>query len=251
MSAPTDKPRVVAIVQARLSSSRLPRKVLLDIAGNPMLDRVIARLRRATLIDEVVVATSVASDDDELVAFCEQRQVRVVRGSLDDVLDRFVAAAHQSNAELVVRVTSDCPLVDPDVVDDCIRMYLDGDFDYVANRLPDDRTFPIGLDAEVFSAMSLVAIAQTAIEPYQRQHVTPAFYDGSTDARVGHLRSDLAAGDYRWTVDTADDLRFVRSIFESLPDDAPWKEIKNHVDAHPELRDINRHVAHKHYTDTT
>ena len=138
-------PRVVGIIQARMSSNRLPGKVLLDIAGEPMLMRVYTRARRAKRLDEVVIATSVDVEDVPIVRLCEEMGIPYSRGSAVDVLNRFKNAAREHGAEIVVRLTADCPLIDPDLIDQTVDAFLASDTpaDFAANRLPWDRTFPI------------------------------------------------------------------------------------------------------------
>lgn len=202
-----NNPHVVAIIQARISSSRLPGKVLLEIAGQPMLSWVVERTRMATIISEAVVATTDDPSDDTLAAFCEGRAYSYVRGSLYDVLDRFYQAAHSTRADIIVRITGDCPFIDPDLIDLAVQAYLgrypagysrqeqsqhDAPWDFVANRLPPPwkRTYPIGLDVEVCSFAALERAWREAKEPHQREHVMPFLYEHASviDSRaVPHL----------------------------------------------------------------
>ena len=145
--------KVVAIVQARMGSTRLPGKVLMDISGWSMLWHVVNRVRQAKWVDKVVVATSGSVSDDPVATLCEQEGIPCFRGSEDDVLDRYYQAAKWIGANVIVRITADCPLIDPYVVDDVVKHYVDGDYDYVSNTAPP--TFPDGLDIEVFSFEAL------------------------------------------------------------------------------------------------
>ncbi|HEX9017549.1 MAG TPA: glycosyltransferase family protein, partial [Anaerolineaceae bacterium] len=178
--------RTVAIIQARMSSSRLPGKVLLDIAGQPMLAHVVERTRRASSIDDVIVATTTDPSDDALAAFCSKRGYAVYRGSMFDVLDRFYGAARLARAEVIVRVTADCPVIDPAVVDQVVKAFHDQQADFACNRLPPPwhRTWPIGLDTEVCSFSGLERAWKEAVLPYEREHVMPFFYDTEGRCKV-------------------------------------------------------------------
>src|SRR5215469_8186363 len=166
--------RVAAIIQARIGSTRLPGKVLRDLGGRTVLERVVSRTRKCTLVNEVIVATSVNPGDDVIVEACVRLRVRVFRGSEHDVLDRYFRAAEAAQAQVVVRITSDCPLIDPEVSDQAIRAFLDARADYASNVL--ERTYPRGLDTEVVALQALECAFREAKEPFQREHVTPFFY---------------------------------------------------------------------------
>src|SRR5215470_15506655 len=162
---------VVAIIQARMGSTRLPGKVLLDIAGQPMLGRVISRVCRAKTIEQIVVATSTAAADDAVSAFCAERGIVCFRGSETDVLDRYYQAARLVQAKTIVRITADCPLLDPEVIDLTVSRFLEGGWDYISNVNPP--TFPDGLDTEVFSFAALERAWREATSVTHREHVTP------------------------------------------------------------------------------
>ena len=264
------KPRTIAIIQARMSSTRLPGKVLLDIAGEPMLVRVIERAKRAKLIDEVVLATTTDPSDDPVAEFCAERGYNFTRGSLNDVLDRYYQAAKEYDADVIVRLTADCPVLAPDVVDQTISNQYsvisglyEEKFDFVANRLPPPmgRTFPIGLDTEVCTFAALENAWQNATEKHQREHVMPYLYE---DTILTTDHSQLATGtsprgfkialynhvpDYgalRWTVDTPEDLEFIRQVFARFEnDDFDWKDILALLEKEPALAKINADVHHK------
>ncbi|MDX1436971.1 MAG: glycosyltransferase family protein, partial [Anaerolineales bacterium] len=230
-------------------SRRLPGKVLKDIAGKPMLAWVIERAGLAERVDQVVLATSTNPDDDPVAQFCEQRNYTCCRGSLDDVLDRLYRAARQYEADTVVRLTADCPLIDPGLIDETVAAFMESQVDFAANRLPPPwkRTYPIGLDTEVCSIEALERAWQEADQPYQREHVMPYLYEepGRFTIKVIHHEPDY--GRYRWTVDTHEDLDLVRRIFAELPDHAnfSWLDIIALFEAHPELAEINSHIRHK------
>lgn len=245
--------RVVAVVQARMGSTRLPGKVLLDIAGRPMLARVVERARRATRIDETVVATSADPPDDPVAAFCASSDIACVRGHPTDVLDRYHETARATSADVIVRLTADCPLLDPEVVDLTVSAFLEArpPVDLVVNRLPWDRTFPIGLDTEVFSREALDRTWREADQPSQREHVVPYMYEVPGRFRMLHVCADGDYGDRRWTVDTPEDLEFVRAVYAAFNgrEDFRWREVLELLDRRPELAALNAGVAHKTHLD--
>jgi spore coat polysaccharide biosynthesis protein SpsF len=264
------KHRTIAIIQARMSSTRLPGKVLLDINGEPMLVRVIERAKRAKLVDEVVLATTTDPSDDPVAEFCAERGYNFTRGSLNDVLDRYYQAARQYDADVIVRLTADCPVLDSEIVDQTISVQYsvvsgqyEEKFDFVANRLPPPmgRTFPIGLDAEVCTFDTLEKAWKEAKEKHQREHVMPYLYEGTNlqsatlnlatgvspkGFRIALVNHIPDYGDLRWTVDTPEDLEFIREIFARFDnDDFGWKDILSLLEKEPELVKINANVHHK------
>ncbi len=212
----TAQSRTIAIVQARMASTRLPGKVLAPVAGEPMILRQLQRVERARSLDGIVVATSTDPSDDELESIVRHAGYRVVRGALDDVLSRYIAAIDSSKAEVVVRITADCPLISPRVIDEVVRMFQGSDADYVSNTL--EPTYPDGLDVEVVSADVLRAVCDVTRDPAEREHVTLGVYRYPDRFRVANA-SDPSGSDHsklRWTVDTPDDLAFVRDVYSSL-----------------------------------
>lgn len=265
------KPRVVAIIQGRMSSSRLPGKILADIAGQPMLQRVFIRTSRAQTLDDVLFATTTDASDDPVAEYCEFSGIPFTRGSLFDVLDRYHQAASQAKADVIVRITADCPVIDSGLVDEVVKSVIsdqssvDGfQFDFACNRLPPPyhRTYPIGLDIEACTFKVLEQAWEKAKEPHHREHVMPYFYEGVeliTDNRLLHtgisprgfriamLNHTTDFGDYRWTVDTPEDLEFMRQVYARFDgrDDFSWKEVLDLVHDHPDLMKINAEVQHK------
>jgi spore coat polysaccharide biosynthesis protein SpsF len=262
--------RVLAIIQARMASSRLPGKVLLDIAGQPMLARVHARTSRAERVDEVLVATTTDPSDDPVAAFCEAHSIPHARGSQFDVLDRYYQAALLHPADVIVRVTADCPAIDPALIDDAVATLLGESegcapaFDFVANRLPPPfhRSFPIGLDVEVCTFAAMERARTDGHEPGHREHVMPYLYEGVKLARVSpELESGTSPrgfrvglrnhvpdlGALRWTVDTPEDLEFMRQVYARFAgrDDFTWEQLLELVQHEPELAAINSAVRHK------
>lgn len=236
--------RVVAVIQARMSSTRLPGKVLLDIGGETMLSRVVHRTRAASL-DEVVVATALGPADDPIVWECEKLGVAAFRGSETDVLDRTYRAAQESQAEGIVRITSDCPLIDPQVIDRVVGAFRQARPDYASNVL--QRTYPRGLDTEVMAFHALERAWLEASEPYQRVHVTPYFYQNPARFRLLSVVHESDYSQTRWTVDTADDLAFVRAVYERLGNERGfgWLEVLALLEREPALAELNRQVRQK------
>ncbi|MGD0657626.1 MAG: glycosyltransferase family protein [Syntrophorhabdales bacterium] len=228
---------IVAVIQARMSSTRLPAKVLMDIAGKPMLYHVVMRARRAKRINLVTVATSTHPDDDPVSLFCSAGEVPCFRGSLDDVLDRFYQAARHFNAGAVVRITADCPLLDPEVMDRVVQAFLEVNVDYASNTLK--CTYPDGLDVEVFSMDSLEKAWRQAELKSEREHVTPFIYNHQDIFSALNVRhaTDLSA--LRWTVDEKEDLAFVRAVYDRLGTIFGMKEVLSLVRQFPELQATN------------
>lgn len=199
-----------------MSSSRLPGKVLALVLGEPMIGRQVERLRRAGRIDELIVATSTDPSDDPLAAYCGGLGLTVFRGSLDDVLDRYRAAlALFPQAEAVVRLTADCPLADPALIDRVIAHHHAQGADYTSNTLG-ARTYPHGLDAEVIRPAVLALAAERARDPYEREHVTPYVYRRPEAFRLAGVSRETSLAMLRWTVDLPEDLAFVREVYAQL-----------------------------------
>ncbi len=277
--------KTIAIIQARMASSRLPDKVLLDLGGRPMLAWVVERTRRAQTVDEVVVATTLDPSDDPVFEFCKQHGYRVGRGSAHDVLDRYYQVAKHFQADIVVRITADCPLIDPALIDEAVRLLFSRTgslelrarlaathFDFVANRLPPPwgRTYPIGLDTEVFTFAALEKAWKMALAKHQREHVTPYFYEGTPidqlkysvpgspyssamtpdGQHIALLHHTPDYGHLRWTVDTPEDLHLLREIVSRFPDDRfTWQDVLALVQNEPALTQINAQVRHKSHLD--
>jgi glutamate-1-semialdehyde 2,1-aminomutase/spore coat polysaccharide biosynthesis protein SpsF len=233
--------RITVIVQARMGSTRLPGKVLADVHGHPVLWHVVTRARRARTVNAVVVATSEREQDDPIAEFCQRHDIPCARGSEDDVLDRYYRAAREHRADVVVRVTGDCPLLDPAVMDRVVETYLQGDFDYVSNTLRP--TYPDGLDTEVFSFAALEGAWRDAHLPAEREHVT-LYIRASGRFRTGNVTSDVSPSmrDLRWTVDEPADLEFVRRVYSRLGQEGRpfgWREVLRLSEEHPDLMQIN------------
>lgn len=275
---PSERNKTVAIVQARMSASRLPGKVLLDVAGKPMLARVVERTKCSQWVDLVVVATSTDQSDDPIEDFCLQSKFPFFRGSLHDVLDRYYQSAVRFSAGNVVRVTADCPIIDPKVIDQTLLAFFghgpslisrdqeipekknlpNGDFfpawDFTANRLPPPwkRTFPIGLDTEVCTISALEAAWRNANQSHQREHVMPYLYEKNQDFSVLILNHEQDYGSVRLTVDTQEDLELLNVIYEKFGkrDNFSWYEVIDLLQDDPEILKINAEIEHKDYRES-
>ena len=258
--------KVVAIIQGRMSSSRLPGKILADIAGQPMLQRVFMRTSRSASVSQTLFATTTDPSDDPVAEYCDFSGIPFTRGNLYDVLDRYYRAAKQAKADYVVRITADCPVIDPVLIDDVVNAVISDEstVDFAANRLPPpwNRTYPIGLDTEVCTFAALERAWKEAKEPQHREHVMPYFYEGvklttinrqlqtGTSPRgynIALLQHTTDFGDYRWTVDTPEDLEFMRQVYSRFDgrDDFTWKEVLDVVHNEPDLMKSNSGVQHK------
>lgn len=249
---PQDR-KVLAIVQARMSSSRLPGKVMKKICGRPMLQWVVQRARRASCINQLAVAITTDSADDILESYCREHAIEVFRGSPADVLDRFVQAGRKLFADVIVRLTADCPLIDPGVIEQTFHAFTESNVDFAANRLPPPykRTFPIGLDVEIVAMAALEKAWREAAELYQREHVMPYIYQHPDLFKTRIIDHAQDYGMYRWTVDTAEDLLFIRTIAEkkSCQMDFGWLDVIDLLNQHPGLMKINANIKHKSFLD--
>ena len=233
---------ILAILQARVSSTRLPGKVLKPLLGQPMILRQIERLKRARAIDRLIVATSVGPEDDALADLCRQNGLECFRGSLDDVLDRFYQAAKGVQATHVMRLTGDCPLVDPEILDALIRLHLVEGNDYSNNTL--EPCFPDGLDAEIMTLPCLEMTWQEAVLPSQREHVTSFIYQNPQRFKLGVLKGSRDFSGLRWTVDEPEDFVFVSRIYEALYPRNPafgFQAILDYLEEDPDLQALNSH----------
>jgi spore coat polysaccharide biosynthesis protein SpsF len=210
---------VLAIVQARLSSSRFPRKVLGDLHGAPMVLRQLERISHCTRLDQLVVATSTESSDDELVEILESQNISVRRGPLANVFQRFSQVIDEFSPKHVVRLTADCPLADPQVIDDLVDLHVTSGADYSSNVL--ERTFPHGLDAECATREVFSLLNTMSLTDQEREHVTLGIYARPKDFKLSSLTQPIDHSDLRWTVDYPSDLEFVRAIYGELYDSNP------------------------------
>lgn len=242
-------PRVIASIEARMGSSRFPGKVLADIRGVPALTRLLRRLRRCERLDGIVLATSTAPDDDALEAWGEAERIDVFRGSEDDVLSRVVGAQRMMRSEIVVEVTGDCTLLDPEIIDMAVETFLENDCDVVANvRRP---SYPMGIDAQVFRFRDLEEVERTVVDPAVREHVSLYFYENPHRYRVIHLFAPRRwrAPSYRFQLDYPEDHEFLNEVYDRLEprfgDDFGVEEVLAILREDPSLAEINVHCVEK------
>lgn len=232
---------ILAILQARMGSSRLPGKVLKPVLGRPLLEMQIQRLRRARSLDRIIVATSLAAADDPIAELAAGLGLECFRGSQDDVLDRYYQAALPRHPRHVVRVTGDCPLLDPEVIDELAGFFLAGGHDLACNTIRP--TFPDGLDAWIMTFAALATAWENARLPSEREHVTQYIQNRPQVFKLGNLEREPDLSHLRWTVDEPEDLAFVRLVYESLYPNNPefgTQDILEFLERNPQAREINR-----------
>jgi spore coat polysaccharide biosynthesis protein SpsF (cytidylyltransferase family) len=232
--------RVIAIVQARMGSTRLPGKSLMEIAGLPVITYVIERVKLAKTITEVWLATTTNGEDDALARWAKEHLVPFYRGSPSDVLDRYYQTAHLAAADVVVRITGDCPLIDPQIVDKVVNEFLESSCDYGSNAHPP--TFPDGLDTEVFTALALQRAWQSAKLPSEREHVTPYIWKHQDLFKTMNVTNDVDLSAMRWTLDTPEDFTFIKRVINACntAKKIGYKdEIVELLNDHPDWQKIN------------
>lgn len=231
--------KILAIVQARMGSTRFPGKIMEPIMGRPMISLLLERLKKSKLIHQIIIATSVSPTNDSLVEYAKSLNIESYRGSEKDVLSRFYEAAAFFNADVVVRITGDCPLVDPNLVDSVIQLFQKGRLDYTSNINPP--TFPDGMDIEVFSFDSLQKANQLAVEDFDREHVTP-FIRREKDFIRENISNSEDSSSLRWTVDEREDLEVIKNVFESFTPNIhfTWLDVLNLEKLSPELFQVNK-----------
>lgn len=235
---------ILSILQARMSSNRLPGKVLKPILGKPMLSLQIERIKRSRKIDQLIVATSKEISDDEIEDLCNKMQIQCYRGDLNNVLDRFYHATLLYKPEHIVRLTGDCPLIDPEIIDKVIEFYIRGKFDYATNSIK-PYTFPDGLDVEVFTFSALEAAWSEAFLPVDLEHVTPFIRSNPERFKIGRYCNEIDLSHLRWTVDREEDFELVKHIYEELyPQNEAFatKDILNLIQRDPSLLSVNSHI---------
>jgi spore coat polysaccharide biosynthesis protein SpsF len=244
---------IAVIIQARMASTRLPGKVLMDISGKPMLLRVIDRIKHSKLNQKIIIATSIKREDDAIYDLALTQNIDVYRGSQNDVLNRFYEAAKTYKVDLIVRVTADCPLIDPYVMDLVIQAYLDNNKTIVTNAGIDldKRTYPRGLDVEVFSFDSLALANKEADQKHQREHVTPYLYQDINGVSI--VSNNVNLSNHRWTVDTPEDMEFVQKLyteFENSINMLDYNNVIKYLVKNPDLVRINEHIVQKSHMES-
>jgi len=239
---------IVAIIQARMGSTRLPGKVMKTILDKHVILWDIDRVSLSKLIDEIVVAIPFGKQDDVIADTIEEynNKILISRGSEDDVLDRYYNAAVQTNADVVVRITSDCPLIDPVVVDHVIEQFLNNDCDYCSNSL--QRTYPRGLDTEVFSFDALSKAWNESKKDYEREHVTPYIIENPDKFKLLNVSNTIDLSHLRWTLDTKEDFEFIDAVYQRIYLEKQMffmDDVLDLLDKEPGLIDINKHIEQK------
>lgn len=243
--------KVVVIVQARMGSERLPGKVMKELCGKTVLAHDIERIKQARQVDEIIIATTINKKDDKIEEEALKNKVKIFRGSEEDVLSRYYYAAEENNCaetDIIIRITSDCPLFDSQLLDNMIEFYQSHQYDFVTNVSSDSsiRTFPRGLDTEIFSFSVLKNAWINAVKPYQREHVTPYLYENISS--IYYFQNNINYSKYRWTLDTKEDWELILAIYKNLyhgKHDFYLKDIIILMEKYPELYEINKNIEQK------
>jgi len=234
---------IVAIIQARMGSTRLPGKVLMEVEGIPLLKLMMSRVTQSVLLNKTVIATSILQKDDRIEEFCKENNYECFRGSENDVLSRYYECAKIFNAEIIVRLTADCPLIDYRTIDNVIQFHFEQAVDYTANTVPPETsTFPDGSDVEVFSYKALEKSFIKAKKDYEREHVTHYFWRGENGFKTAQVKQKNNWSKYRFTVDYPEDFEVIKLIFKELNKRKSFghlSDIINIIDLNPNIREIN------------
>ncbi len=240
--------KIVAIVEARMASTRLPGKVLLEVLDVPMLGRLIHRLKQVSLIEEIVIATTKNREDDDICTLASDFGVQVYRGSENDVMSRVLEAAQKANADVIVEITGDCPIIDIEIISDVIRQFLEGSYDYVSNS--NIRSFPDGMDVQVFSIKTLVDSFNSTAMALHREHVTLHIRQNPEKYRILDIaaQEEFEIPELGLTLDTSEDYALLEKIITHLEPNNRFfglREILSLLDAFPEMKELNQHVRRK------
>lgn len=236
--------KIAAIIQARLGATRLPRKVLLDLEGKTVLERVIERVKSSKYVDEVIVATTDNRDNTEIPKLCKKNNIPVYCGSEDDVLDRYYQTAKLFKADNIVRITADCPMMDPAIIDDVVKLHLDSEADYTSNILKE--TYPDGEDVEVFTFKALEKAWELAKLKSEREHVTPFIRKNPDIFKLRNKENNENLSGKRWTLDEPRDYDFIKIVYSGLYKNKPFfgmKDILEYSKLHPEIEGINQDIT--------
>lgn len=243
-----DPAKVNIIIQARMGSTRLPGKILKPVLNRPLLSLLLERVRRVHAAHSIIIATTTNPNDDIIEQFCKKENVPFYRGSEEDVLDRYYQTALTYPTDIIVRITSDCPLIDPVLIDYALQLFLKQapNIDYLSNV--QERTFPRGMDIEIFSFECLQKAAEKSNRPYDREHVTSYIYNHPEQFKLVNFAQEINQSSYRLTLDTAEDLRLITKIFETLyptKKNFTLQDILKILQIHPDWMEINAHVKQK------
>lgn len=231
-----------AIIQARMGSTRLPGKIMLPILDKPVLEHLINRVKKSSNIDEIIVATSINKNDDIIEKFCKSQKIKCFRGSENDVLLRYFEAAKKFSIDIIVRLTSDTPLLDPKVIDKVIIKYNEKKYDFVSNFFPLPRTYPDGYNVEVFSMKLLEQTNIEAKKPSDREHVTTFITMQPNKFKKYRVDSEKDLSKYRLNLDYKEDFELIKSVLEKLGKKTDLDDIINWLDKHPEILKLNSHI---------
>jgi spore coat polysaccharide biosynthesis protein SpsF len=234
---------ITAIIQARVSSTRLPGKVLLQLEGKSVLEHVVNRIKACTSVSDIYVATSINADDDAIVKICKEMNINIYRGSLEDVLDRYYQAANLTQAKHIIRITADCPMIDPTIVEQVIKSHLDEKADYTSNIISE--TFPDGEDVEIFTVDTLVDAWENAKLTSEREHVTLYIRNHPEKFKLNSVSNNINLGKKRWTIDNPEDYEFLKVIFANLyhhNNCFGMTEILTFLKRNPDIESINAGV---------
>lgn len=239
-----------AIIQTRMGSTRLPGKVMKIIMGKPIIEHVVNRVKASKEIDDIIIATTIKKEDDIIVEEAKKLNVKYFRGSEEDVLSRYYYAAKENNADIVIRITSDCPLIDPQIIDKIIKTFIETSkkekIDYLSNTI--ERTYPRGLDVEVFNFETLEKAFKEADRPYQREHVTPYIYENLDVFNIKQFKNNADYSGYRLTLDTIEDLKVIEMIYKDLYSENKlfyMDDIIKYLGKHPEILELNKDIRQK------
>jgi spore coat polysaccharide biosynthesis protein SpsF len=245
---------IVTVVQARMSSTRLPGKVMLPILGKPLLVRMIERVKNSILAGKIIVATSTNQDDDQVENLCEQNNLTCFRGHLTDLLDRHYQVGKLYNAEAIVKIPSDCPLIDPQIIDRVLKFYIDNEeYDFVSNLHP--ATYPDGNDVEIFSFQALEHAWRDATKNFEREHTTPFIWEHQDMFEVANVEWETGldlSSSLRFTIDYEEDYQFIKKVFEELYPQNPkfgLNDILRLLEQKPEIAEINHKFAGSYWYD--
>ncbi|MFD2654518.1 cytidylyltransferase domain-containing protein [Gracilibacillus thailandensis] len=239
--------KIVAIIQARMGSTRLPGKVLRTVLGKPLIKYQVDRIRHASYMDEIVIATTDNRKDDVIVEFCRSEKLHYIRGSEKDVLSRFHQAAEETEADVIVRLTADCPVIDAQTIDHVIKAFVTSEHaDYAANVL--ERTYPRGYDIEVFTRQTLAKLNKIACRNSDREHVTTYIRDHPDQFDIVNVLHHTDYSNYRLTVDTVEDFQLIEKIIQSFEPKKPYymlEDIIKLLEHHPDWLTINANIKQK------
>lgn len=238
----------VIIIQARMGSTRLPGKVMMKLKGKSMLEQLINRLRNCINVDDIIVATSVEEKDDSIEQECKRINVNCFRGSEDNVLSRYYYAAKESNADVIIRITADCPVMDYKIIDNMLEKFMKSNTDYMSNFDILENTFPRGMDVEIISKNALDKTYKEATQEFEKEHVTPYIYRNPDKFILMGYSNSRDLSNYRFTVDTKEDFELIQIIYDNLYDfnkEFSMEDIVDFIDRNPNLKHINEYVKQK------